>query len=241
MHKVEIPDWVKSHVTARRGRLHVFADMDPATTALLVVDLQRGFMDESVAHSFVPESLGIVANVNRLARTLRAAGGRIVFIRMVATEKAAREWSVYYDDLTQPGQRQRRFDGMRAGGPGHELWPGLEVGAADLIVDKTRYSAFIQGSSDLEAVLRREGIDTVLVTGTVTNTCCESTARDAMMRNFRTVMISDGNAARTDEAHMAALVNFYLSFGDVMTTAEAESYITANAGHGTRATVRSPA
>lgn len=240
MHKVEIPDWVKSHVTARRGRLHAFSDMDPSATALLVVDLQRGFMDESVAHSFVPESLEIVANVNRLATALRAAGGRIVFIRMVATEQAAREWSVYYDELTRPGQRARRFDGMRAGDPGHELWPGLEVGAADLIVDKTRYSAFIQGSSDIEAVLRREGIDTVLVTGTVTNTCCESTARDAMMRNFRTVMISDANAARTDEAHMAALINFYLSFGDVMTTAEAEGYIAANAGQGAQA-ARTPA
>lgn len=230
MHKVEIPDWVKNHVTTRRGRLHVFSDMDPARTALLVVDLQRGFMDEAVTHSFVPESLDIVPNVNRLAAALRAAGGRVVFIRMVANEKVAREWSVYYDELTQPGQRARRFDGMKAGGPGHDLWPGLDVGAADLIVDKTRYSAFIQGSSDLEAVLRREGIDTVLVTGTVTNTCCESTARDAMMRNFRTVMISDGNAARTDEAHMSALINFYLSFGDVMTTAEAEAYIAANAG-----------
>ena len=76
MHKVDIPDWVKSHVTARRGRLHAFADMDPAATALLVVDLQRGFMDESVAHSFVPEALSIVPNVNKLAQALRDAGGR---------------------------------------------------------------------------------------------------------------------------------------------------------------------
>ena len=232
MHNVDIPDWVKNHVTARRGRLHAFADMDPAATALLVVDLQRGFMDESVAHSFVPEALAIVPNVNALAQALRDAGGRVVFIRMVATDAAARDWSVYYDDLTLPAQRRRRFDGMRAGGPGHELWPDLEVGAADLIVDKTRYSAFIEGSSDLESILRREGIDTVLVAGTVTNTCCESTARDAMMRNFRVVMISDANAARSDEAHLGALVNFYLSFGDVMTTRQAMDYIAANAAAG---------
>lgn len=241
MHKVEIPDWVKNHVTARRGRLHVYADMDPARTALLVVDLQRGFMDEAVAHSFVPEALAIVPNVNRLAAVLRAAGGRVVFIRMVATEAAAREWSVYYEDLTLPSRRAQRFESMRAGGPGHELWPGLEVGAADLIVDKTRYSAFIQGSSDLEAVLRREGVDTVLVAGTVTNTCCESTARDAMMRNFRTAMISDANAARTDEAHIGALIGFNLSFGDVMTTAEAEGYIVANARSAAKGAARTPA
>jgi ureidoacrylate peracid hydrolase len=240
MHRFDIPDWVKRHVKERRGRLHAFADMDPATTALLVVDLQRGFMDETVAHSFVPEAIDIVPNVNRLAAAVRAAGGRVVFIRMVATDQAAREWSVYYDDLTLARQRARRFDGMRAGGPGYELWPGLDVGAADLIVDKTRYSAFIQDSSGLEAVLRREGIDTVLVTGTVTNTCCESTARDAMMRNFRTVMISDANAARSDEAHAAALTNFYLSFGDVMTTAEAMAYLAANARDAAAAAGRVP-
>ena len=58
----------------------------------------------------------------------------------------------------------------------------------------------------------------MLITGTVTNVCCESTARDAMMRNFKTVMITDGNAANTDEDHNAALNNFYLTFGDIMST-----------------------
>jgi ureidoacrylate peracid hydrolase len=58
----------------------------------------------------------------------------------------------------------------------------------------------------------------VLITGTVTNVCCESTARDAMMRNFRTIMISDGNAANTDQDHANSLAAFYLTFGDVETT-----------------------
>jgi ureidoacrylate peracid hydrolase len=55
----------------------------------------------------------------------------------------------------------------------------------------------------------------------VTGVCCESSARDAMMRNFRVVMLSDGNAAKTDAEHEAALVAFYLNFGDVMETGEA--------------------
>lgn len=229
MHKTDIPDWVKEHVKARRGTLHAFAGMDPARTALLVVDLQRGFMDPEVAHAFCPEAVEIVPTVNGLARTVREAGGLVVFIRMVATEEVMAAWSVYYDDLTRPEQRAKRLRGMVAGGPGHELWPGLEVEDKDLIVDKTYFSAFIQGSSDLEAKLRERGIDTLLVTGCVTNTCCESTARDAMMRNFRTVMIADANAARTDAAHNAALQNFNLSFGDVMTAKEAAGYLMSNA------------
>ncbi|MDH3240600.1 MAG: cysteine hydrolase [Alphaproteobacteria bacterium] len=230
MHKIDIPDWLKDHVVERRGTLHAFAGMAPARTALLVVDLQRGFMDPAVGHSVVPEAVEIVPNVNALARTVRETGGSVVFIRMVASVEVMRTWTVYYEDLTLKERRARRLDSMGEGRPGHALWPELEVGPADIIVDKTYFSAFMPGSSDLEGQLRDRGVDTVLVTGCVTNTCCESTARDAMMHNFRTVMIADANAARSDAAHNAALQNFYLSFGDVMTTAEAQAYLEANAG-----------
>ena len=66
--------------------------------------------------------------------------------------------------------------------------------------------------------LRTHGLDTVLITGTVTSVCCESTARDAMMLNFKTIMVTDGNAAATDEDHNGALIGFYLTFGDIMST-----------------------
>jgi ureidoacrylate peracid hydrolase len=66
--------------------------------------------------------------------------------------------------------------------------------------------------------LRARGFDTVLITGTVTNVCCESSARDAMMLNFRTIMVSDGNAAMTEHEHEASLTAFYNVFGDVMDT-----------------------
>src|SRR5262249_4535680 len=80
------------------------------------------------------------------------------------------------------------------------------------------FQRFIQGSSNLAETLRHRGIDTILVTGTVTNVCCESTARDAMMLNFKTIMVTDGNAAVTDQDHNASLCAFYLTFGDIMST-----------------------
>jgi ureidoacrylate peracid hydrolase len=88
-------------------------------------------------------------------------------------------------------------------------------------VKKIKYSAFIAGSSDIDAQLKTRGIETLLVTGTVTNVCCESTARDAMMLDYRVAMLSDGNASLTDEEHAASLNNFLIFFGDVMTTDEA--------------------
>ena len=66
--------------------------------------------------------------------------------------------------------------------------------------------------------MRARGFDTVLITGTVTNVCCESSARDANMTNFRTIMVSDGNAALSQEEHDASLTAFYNTFGDVMDT-----------------------
>src|SRR5256885_16126071 len=70
----------------------------------------------------------------------------------------------------------------------------------------------------------------VLITGTVTNVCCESSARDAMMLNFRTVMVSDGNAAMTDAEHSATLATFYAIFGDVMDTDFLVGCLERNAG-----------
>jgi ureidoacrylate peracid hydrolase len=86
---------------------------------------------------------------------------------------------------------------------------------------KNRYSALIPGSSQLERVLRGMDIDTILVAGTKTNICCESTARDAMMLDFKTVLVEDCCAALSDDEHRAALENIIQQFGDVMTAKEA--------------------
>ena len=85
---------------------------------------------------------------------------------------------------------------------------------------KDRFSAFIQGASELEQRLRRAAIDTLVVVGTLTNVCCDSTARDAMMRNFKVVMVGDANAAHSDADHNASLAAFLQVFGDVMTSDE---------------------
>ena len=108
---------------------------------------------------------------------------------------------------------------MTAGSVGHALWPELDVQGADLVVPKRRYSAFMPGTCDLAPLLRARGIDTVLIAGTLTNVCCDSSARDAMMLDFRTVMLSDGCAAPSEAEHDGALAAFYATFGDVMDVA----------------------
>jgi len=217
MHTLSIPQSVVTRVIERRGREHVYENLDPAKTALVVVDMQNAFMLPGVAHALCPMAEKIVPNINRLAQAVRETGGTVVWIKTTFKEDALQSWSTYFE-MVSPQHGAKRVEALTAGSKGHHLWDSLEVRAQDLIIEKNRFSAFIQGSSDLAEILRARGLDTILVTGTVTNVCCESTARDAMMLNFKTVMVSDGNAAVTDADHNASLCAFYLTFGDVMST-----------------------
>ncbi len=217
MHEFSIPRSVIERVIERRGREHVYDDLDPKKSALVVVDMQNAFMLPGIAHSLCPMAEKIVPNINRLARAVRATGGTVFWIKTTFTAEALQSWSTYFE-MARPERVAKRIEALTAGSLGHQLWDGLDVQAQDPIVEKNRFSAFIQGSSGLGEALRERGLDTVLVTGTVTNVCCESTARDAMMLNFKTIMVTDGNAAATDEDHAASLVAFYLSFGDIMST-----------------------
>src|SRR4249919_4363878 len=231
MHTLSIPQSVVDRVVARRGREHVYDALDPAKTALVVVDMQNAFMLPGVAHALCPMAEQIVPNVNRLAQAVRQTGGTVIWIKTTFKADALKNWSTYFE-MVKPEQGARRVAALTSDSKGHELWPTLDVRPDDLIVEKNRFSAFIQGSSSLAEVLRGRGLDTVLITGTVTNVCCESTARDAMMLNFKAIMVTDGNAANTDEDHNAALSNFYLTFGDIMSTDFAIECLKRNAGKG---------
>ena len=212
-----MPAWVEEMVVSRKGKAHVFDNLNPAATALVVVDMQNAFMMEGVAHTLCRQAQDVVPNINRLARTVRATGGAVVWIQSEFTEETLTSWSTYFESIPRERLAQR-IASLTRGNKGFELWDGLDVQPGDLKVIKERYSAFIQGSSNLEQVLRERGLDTILVTGTTTDVCCESTARDGVMRNFRAIMVTDGNAAIRDEMHSASLINFYLYFGDIMPT-----------------------
>jgi ureidoacrylate peracid hydrolase len=219
MHDFKIPDHIVKRVVARRGRAHIHDDLEPSRTALLVVDLQNGFMVEEYAANPVAEAINIVPNVNRLADAVRATGGKVFWIRNTVDKETEKNWSQWYDmSAGDPQRAAKRTAALQKDSPGHQLYADLVVRPQDETVLKYRFSAFIQGSSDLHERLQAQGFDTVIITGTVTGVCCDSTARDAMMLNYKTIMVSDGNAAMTDAEHNASLSAFYSIFGDVMDT-----------------------
>jgi len=218
MHKLAISPAVAARVKARSGKQHPFDVLDPRRTALLAIDLQNYFLKPG-AQGETPKARDIVPAVNRLASELRRHGGHVVWIRN-STAGTRQSWSTFHECLMTPERQKRRYKEMDKGGDGLEFWHALDIQPGDAKMAKKRFSAFIQGSSRIERHLRDRGIDTVLIAGTATNVCCESTARDAMMRNFKTVMAADALAARSDEIHNASLTNFYSNFGDVQTVNE---------------------
>jgi ureidoacrylate peracid hydrolase len=218
MHKIAISEAAVARGLRQFGKQHPFDAIDPRRTALLVIDMQNYFV-KAGHQGEVPLAREIVPNINRLAADLRRRRGHVVWIRNGTTD-TRQSWSNYHDWLTTPERMRRRYESMEDGHDGFEFWHLNDIRPEDAKLTKTRYSAFIQGSSGIEPHLRERQIDTVLIAGTATNICCESTARDAMMLNFKTVMVADALAANSDEEHNASLSAFYGQFGDVQTVDE---------------------
>jgi nicotinamidase-related amidase len=191
---------------ARRGRKHAFAHVDPRRTALVVIDMISFFVEESAY------CRGIVPTIIHLAGEVRRTGGTVAWVRPSGRHRHPALMAEFFGDET--ALLYRTSNGKR------DIWPAFQIDAADLSIDKSLFSAFFPGSSPLPSLLEERGIDTVLITGTVTNICCESSARDAAALGLRVILVADANAARRDADHNAALHNIYRSFGDVRPTAE---------------------
>jgi ureidoacrylate peracid hydrolase len=218
MHKIALSEASLARAQRQFGKLHCFETIDPRSTALLVIDMQNYFVKPG-HQGEVPPARDIVPNINRLAAELRRRAGHVVWLRNGTTD-TRQSWSNYHEWLTTPQRMQRRYEAMHEGHDGFKFWQDNDIRPEDACLTKTRYSAFIQGSSEIERHLRERKLDTVLIAGTATNICCESSARDAMMLNFKTIMVADALAATSDDEHNASLSAFYGQFGDVQTVEE---------------------
>jgi len=132
-----------------------------------------------------------------------------------------RDWAGFFDAFVAPGRRAEAAAALAQGSKLQKLYPELETAASDLWVSKNRYSALIGTSSELGQRLRERNIDTLLLAGTKTNVCVECTARDAMMLDYKVVVLSDCTAALSDDEQRATLENVIQQFGDVLTADEA--------------------
>jgi ureidoacrylate peracid hydrolase len=185
-------------------------------TALLVVDMQRAFLDVGAAIE-VAQGRSLVPNINNLSAAIRQKGGLIIFFRYLVDERVG--MLKFFEAKSYLGpDRESPLEALRPGHPQFELYPELDVGAQDIVLDKIRFSAVL--GSNIVDLLRERRIENVIVTGVTTDVCAGNTAEDLMQMDFHLVMVWDGTAALDRLDHELYLARIFGLYGDVMTTEE---------------------
>ena len=214
----QMPQYVLDRIMNKRGRLHVFDALQPERTAFVVIDMQNAFVKGKVK---AETALAIMPKVNKLAAAVRELGGRVAGVQLEAGDadgNSVAELSHTYF-FTPDGSEGYR-GGLTRGVWGRGSCEERDARGEGIPACQRRHSAFVHGHGNLHEQLHDAGIENLLIGGTVTNFCCETTGRDAMMYDYRAVMVSDCNAARFPEDHAAGMTTFFQSFGDVYTSDE---------------------
>lgn len=156
----------------------------PERTALLNIDMQNCFVEGSPIAA--PDGLAILPRINRLAAACRDKGILVIHASIVMRPDGSN-----LGVLAQFSPPVREGI-LNKGTESAALHSGLRVDSRDILIDKPRFGAFY--GTDLELILRARGIDTLIISGVATNVCCETTAREAAVRDFRVFFLSDGTA-----------------------------------------------
>ena len=224
---VGVADFVKERLLQIRGDLRIFKDLDPRKTALVAIDMQNAFLEPNGPIP-VRSALEIVQPINRAARGCRELGVPVIWIRSHHPANGG-DWRHFFDHFVRPDRREAAAAHLSADAHGSQFYSEMDVQDSDYIVIKNRYSCFVPGSSSLERLLRSMGRDTIVLCGTKTNICVESTARDGMMIDFRVVVLQDATSTLSDEEHQASLNVLIQEFADILTVDEVLGELRANA------------
>ncbi len=174
-------------------------------TALLVADMQNFFLYEK-SHAHIPSGEAIIPNINRLIKAFDQKGATVIFSRHFNNRESAGMMGKWWNDLLQRNT------------PLFEIYNKLEVPDSALIIDKQHYDAFFD--TGLEEYLMRMDVSSLVITGVMTNLCCETTLRTAFIRGFETVIPVDATAAYNREFHTSTFLNLSLGFAPLATTGE---------------------
>lgn len=183
--------------------------LDPARTALLVIDMQEDFLGAQgyfARKGYDPALLrSIIPNVQALTEAARAAGCRIIWTRQgyradFADATDYERWRARRAGLVyQPGATTSCVRGQQ----GFEIVSDLAVHADDIVVDKTANGAFYQ--TDLDLILRSQGVTHLIFSGCTTDVCVHTTLREANDRKFQCLLVPDACASGDEFAHRAAV------------------------------------
>ncbi len=188
-----------------RYERHPF-DIRPAGSALLIIDMQRYFTERG-SHAYIPAVDAILPRIQAMSSAFRQNGRPVLLTR----------------HSHRPGEEgllgRWWKDTIRDSDPLSGLDPRLDI-AGSPVIRKTRYSAFV--GTALQALLWRTGIKTLVIAGVMTHLCCETTARDAFMRDIQPVVLMDATATEDEALHLSSLRTLADGFAEVLTCRELE-------------------
>ena len=187
-----------------------FFTVDPRSTAVIVIDMQNAFVAKGATY----ETPGARTMIPKLERILAFAREHEMPIIWTQSDHSAPYSGIMLKKF--PTIREDKY--LWQGDPSFELYPEMAPRAGEFRVVKHKYDAFFE--TNLDAILRNQSIKTVVIVGTATNVCCESTARSAFFRDYCVAFPSDCNASFDDSMHQATLKTLDMFFGRVMTTDE---------------------
>lgn len=203
-----------ARMESRRGRRNAYEQLIPHTTALIVIDMVPFFVDAN------PPCLTAAEGIGHLATQLRHLGGTVAWVVPAVGDPTAHAIGFYGPEVAALY--------ARSGGsvePRRRIWSGFDIDVDDLVVEKSASSAFFPGRCDLHRQLTAGGIDTVLITGTVTNVCCESSVRDASTLGYQVVMVADLNVGGDFATRSSTFTVVYRTFGDIRTSTEVSNLL----------------
>lgn len=232
-----VPAWMEG--VERWPRALPQFEFEPGATALMIVDmqnfcarsdcglgpvLQRKFPD---LYEYYCKRLELVMdNTLKLLNFFRGHGMRVIF---TTTGPMLEDASDYFTPRRERDRQAQLESGMKTNF--HQgTWEAelreefVPIPGRELVLHKTSTGLF--NSTGADQILRRMGIDTLVVTGVATNACVETTARDAADRWYKVVMAEDAQGSFSEEAHAAALRNFARLYGMVWSTDEILAYLT---------------
>jgi isochorismate hydrolase len=170
----------------------------PKNSALLVIDMQEYFLNKN-SHAFLPAAKIIIPNINSIIDAYRKKGFLLIFTlhALKSNEK--------------PGIMGRWWkDVPRLDSPLSKIYSYINWKKNDITLQKSRYSAFI--GTNLDQILKNMKIDTLVITGIMTHLCCESTARDAFMRDYEVYFVIDATASYNETLHVSSLITLTNGF-----------------------------
>lgn len=187
--------------------------IDRGKTALLVIDLQEGFVATG-ARMWTPGNLRIMPRVKTLLERCRELDIPVIFTEH-AHDETGRDKGLMWD---VPLNLPIKEGALRIGAEDTPTYHEIAPRHGEKVIQKHRYSAFFD--TDLHTYLRGCDVDTVIITGCMTNYCCGATARDAFFRDYKVIFGSDLNATDNEEVHEAELKTLRRGYARVISLEE---------------------